>query len=892
MEGTNNQKEKTERIIKLKTLDNKMIELKVDSEIKIKELKNIISQKFDNISIDRERLIFKGKQLKDEEKLSDHISKDNEIIHLMFKTIEQTQQNQNTNNNNSNSNQNNNNNNGFTSVLTGLLNNPAVMNLTNALLGNFERQNPPVAEIINRSSNPNAGNILFQQEQSRNNNNVRTQTRIINLNRTTFTTQNNNNQNNNTQNNNTQNNNNQNNNTQNNNTQNNNNQNNNTQNNNTQNNINQNNNQSNINQNNPNLTIEKINEGNKFPIKISEVDKNYEHLLKDTNSKITKSIEDIRKEVPRINLPLLNSNQNVLTAISRTIRHYILMQQELIPNLMRLSELMEREQYILNEQDRKNVNELLKKCTDSLEDTASASEGLKKILKSTNFGIRPNQGFIGILNAINTVPITVTRNVNNNVNQNNQNNQNINNNYQNNNQNNQNNNNNNQNDNQNNNNNNNNRESSGQQNNSNQGNIYSNIMTQILNPNNLNNLVGMVDDMLSGGSGRSNNNNNNNNNNQSNQSSGGLFSNLISGIMSGLNDLDSSDEDNENQRNEEEKKEEEKKEEPKQEEIKEEKKNDKKKEENEKEELNQKEIKEEKKEEEKKEENKTEENKSIIKKPDLELLKKLMESPSTRKSTKLKDMKEISPLNPNKEFEKFTNEIISNFTLQDIVNLNTLNISGIIKQRKEIQLLINDNIEESIKKLTELITERIILMEDSNNKLKENNFDIEKFVNDNLIEFIKIINNKEISDNDYYEKLRNNLLKIFNDFYKELSKIYLSGIDGAKFCLKFSIENICNDLVGEDFINVMKNYNENLFTSFLDNLIFISENLELKNELENNNNQSLNIEHIFNIALRDKKILEEEEKKKNDLNNGNKDNEVNEEDKFSEFYYRTSLFQS
>ena len=90
----------------------------------------------------------------------------------------------------------------------------------------------------------------------------------------------------------------------------------------------------------------------------------------------------------------------------------------------------------------------------------------------------------------------------------------------------------------------------------------------------------------------------------------------------------------------------------------------------------------------------------------------------------------------------------------------------------------------------------------------------------------------------------------------------------------------------------MKNYNENLFTSFLDNLIFISENLELKNELENNNNQLLNIEHIFNVALRDKKILEEEEKKKNDLNNGNKDNEVNEEDKFSEFYYRTSLFQS
>ena len=103
-------KEKKQRIIKLKTLDNKMIELTVDSEINIKDLKKIISQKFNNIAIERERLIFKGKQLKDEEKLSDHINKDNEIIHLMFKTIEQTQNNQNINQNNQNNNQNNQNN--------------------------------------------------------------------------------------------------------------------------------------------------------------------------------------------------------------------------------------------------------------------------------------------------------------------------------------------------------------------------------------------------------------------------------------------------------------------------------------------------------------------------------------------------------------------------------------------------------------------------------------------------------------------------------------------------------------------------------------------------------------------------------------------------------------
>ena len=79
MDQTKNE-EKKQRIIKLKTLDNKMIELEVDSEINIKELKQIISQKFDNIAIDRIRLIFKGKQLKNEEKLSDHINKDNDYL--------------------------------------------------------------------------------------------------------------------------------------------------------------------------------------------------------------------------------------------------------------------------------------------------------------------------------------------------------------------------------------------------------------------------------------------------------------------------------------------------------------------------------------------------------------------------------------------------------------------------------------------------------------------------------------------------------------------------------------------------------------------------------------------------------------------------------------------
>ena len=79
---------------------------------------------------------------------------------------------------------------------------------------------------------------------------------------------------------------------------------------------------------------------------------------------------------------------------------------------------MEREQYITNEQDRKKANELLIKCTDSLTDCSQATENLKRVLKSTNFGIRPNQGYIGILNTISAVPFNINRNTNLNQNTN------------------------------------------------------------------------------------------------------------------------------------------------------------------------------------------------------------------------------------------------------------------------------------------------------------------------------------------------------------------------------------------------------------------------------------------------------------------------------------------
>ena len=218
-----------------------------------------------------------------------------------------------------------------------------------------------------------------------------------------------------------------------------------------------------------------------------------------------------------------------------------------------------------------------------------------------------------------------------------------------------------------------------------------------------------------------------------------------------------------------------------------------------------------------------------------------------------------------------------------------MNIIGLSKQRNEIESLISD-IPSATKKLSQLICERIMLVENEIDKLdQKNNLDIEKFFNDNLIELLEIISNKNLNDSEWDDKTRKSILKIVLKFFEELKKIYISGQDGAKYCLEFNIETILNDLIGEDLIKILKQYNEDFIIIFLENLISIAQNTNFDDiNNKNNNKLLLSMEEIFNLASRDKKKIENE--KKEEKNEENKENK--EGDDFSEFYKRTSLFQN
>ena len=79
----------------------------------------------------------------------------------------------------------------------------------------------------------------------------------------------------------------------------------------------------------------------------------------------------------------------------------------------------------------------------------------------------------------------------------------------------------------------------------------------------------------------------------------------------------------------------------------------------------------------------------------------------------------------------FSNDIISNLTVQDAFNIYNLNFDSIGKLRKEIQKKYfsdKSKNEETIKKIIELLCERFILVENDITKLIENTeFNIEEF---------------------------------------------------------------------------------------------------------------------------------------------------------------------
>ena len=158
-----NKSGKLQRKLKFKTLDGKMVNLECDYDIKILDLKKKLQDIY-KMEPNRQRLLNKGKQFKDDDTLDKYVEKDDTIIHLVFRSesdVKSAQenatnnaQNNNTQNNTNPNNQRQNANaNPLQNIFSMIYNSDEIRNLTNSVVNQILGQNNQNAS--NNNSNRN-----------------------------------------------------------------------------------------------------------------------------------------------------------------------------------------------------------------------------------------------------------------------------------------------------------------------------------------------------------------------------------------------------------------------------------------------------------------------------------------------------------------------------------------------------------------------------------------------------------------------------------------------------------------------------------------------------------------------------------------------------------------
>ena len=946
-----NKPTKQQRKLKFKTLDGKITSLECDYDIKILDLKKKLEEIF-KIEPNRQRLLNKGKQFKDDETLDKLVEKDDTIIHLVFRSesdVKSLQENttQNTQNNNTQSNNNNTNNqnqnaNPFQNIFNMIYNSDEIRNITTTVVSQIlgQNQNP---------ANPNQNNA-----QNTNNNNPtnppinigNTQYHSLNLteslnlvnsplhpasqspNLTNPPPLNLNNPvpgtNPQSQGNSTQ------------------------------------------NQNSNNPPLNPNNYSCQFPISTSERDKKYDAHLKKIDEELNLTDELMSNKIePRIPLPLINTTQNVFTAISRQLRKYVIVNQNMLCHLMRLADLMEREQFITDSEARMTGNKLLDQAYKALAHTSKASQYLSNVIKSSNFNTQPNTGYIGVVCQeiglqSTSIPINVSDLNLNNANLNLENLMNSGNNGG---------------------------------NNNNALNNLGNIVISAIN-NNINqqgqnsgeiNAAIPINVVVNAGTSPINNTNQNQNISTQNQQTVQNIDNNNQTTPENKTNQEKKEEKNGDEKKPENKENEENKEQKEQKENKEQKEQ---KPEEKKPDVNQNtnnnptntqnqnqhqnqntdfgnifgtvmnqmmrpenlnsiagamgsflgnnnsnsnnnqgnanpmnmlgnlfqnimgSFGDESDEDEPNppQQNQQPQNTQNIQAPQVQntpaskgdSIQKLVFSPQLRRETKLNDEEKLGEkIEPNIEFNSVSNEIVSNLTVQDVFDMFNLRFKGLSRLRKDIQKKFfseKEKSEEILNKVVEILCERFILMENQIDKLNPNKeFIMDEFFNKHLKEIFNMFISDELinkKDEEWEVQMRQLVIKMFKELINELKDIYESGEDGAKTFIEFNMTTLIENLVGPKLLEKIQKYDEDIMNKFVENIFIIIKTEQIKEDSKEKENSEkptlLTIDEIFKIAMKDKERLEKEEKEEKEEEKGQ---EEKDKKKYSDFYYMTSLFK-
>lgn len=215
-----------------------------------------------------------------------------------------------------------------------------------------------------------------------------------------------------------------------------------------------------------------------------------------------------------------------------------------------------------------------------------------------------------------------------------------------------------------------------------------------------------------------------------------------------------------------------------------------------------------------------------------EYFNNILSDHNARKTTLLKDIPEyILKIRPNQDFAKFTQEILSQFSIQEIISLKTVNLRGFTRLRRVLREKLsnyiiqkfNNDLIACVKHLTENVSQIFIITENETDKMINNNFTVDEHIEGFFTGAFKIILNENLNDAEFELHLFNIFIKFFDDLFKNLTNSYNSGKEGALNYLDYNLEYLLDAIVGKDAVQVMISLNENILGVIIDDIILTYE---------------------------------------------------------------------
>jgi hypothetical protein len=242
----------------------------------------------------------------------------------------------------------------------------------------------------------------------------------------------------------------------------------------------------------------------------------------------------------------------------------------------------------------------------------------------------------------------------------------------------------------------------------------------------------------------------------------------------------------------------------------------------------------------------------------------------------IKDLLTKIKISAESEFNDFL-EVILEFTIQEIIDLRNLNFRGIQRNRKLfreklekcLKLTHFNDKQKLIQGLTDNIANRLIIMENENDKMINTNFDVEKHLNGFFTAIVDIIlaDNEHLSDLNFESEIKKQFIHFMGKLYEDLKQSYSTGKEGALYYIDYNLQALITCVIGKEALDLLESLETDFLETFADYVFDTYEveknkmDVDDQKQVSDDININLSVEKIMEIANLDRQRLEQSNNK-------------------------------